>query len=104
GQDEPIDGDTVATGTGWLAWCEWVDGHADSHESAARLCQDGEGWPLEGLEQELAGLLKEPAPAAVHSITANLLKLVSDRPEGTGAIIITDGSDDLDEEDEDEED
>jgi len=106
GQGKPIDGDQVASGLGWLAWTNWAIELGKGFPNTARLAEDGELYPAEALgalEKELKrlGTVKpgDPAEDAQH-VSEQLLAVVKDRPKGCIAIIITDGSDDEDDEEE----
>jgi hypothetical protein len=88
---DPADGDQLASGTGWLGWCEWVDGLADGHPEAAHLAE--EGWADAGeLEGDLEALLDEDGPADALSVTRRLLSAVRARPGGTAHVLVTDGT------------
>ena len=94
---DPVDGDQVATNSGWLAWGDWVLGRADDFPEAAHLAEEGDWWPDEGsdagdLEAELRRLLEGGGPKDRLSVTARLLEAVGDRPDGVDSFLVTDGS------------
>lgn len=100
---EPVEGSEIATNTGWLNWCEWVDTHAADYPDCARLAQKGwieAGITLEDLEEELARMAKEQDDANLYGVTATVAEAVKDCPEGASAIIVTDGEPDDDDDDE----
>src|SRR5215831_16268213 len=93
----PVDDDTIASARGWYDWSQWAEGLGDAYPNVVRLAQDGELWPAEalaGLEEELKRLGKagkgKPRQNVRH-VSARLLKLLGDRPEGCVGLIITDG-------------
>ncbi len=104
---EPIDGDTIATGLGWSRWIEWA-AELDDCPHAAHLAE--EGWiepaaALEALAEELEAMLDRDHPGKdLVDVTHRLLAAVKARPEGCLGLVITDGTEGGDEEDEDEED
>src|SRR5262249_19582881 len=86
------DEDTLASGTGWLHWCEWVDTIAGRYPVASRLSLEGDASALDDLEHELEALLHEDADVNARTVTAGLLGAVKHRPAGTVALIVTDGT------------
>jgi len=101
GNDKPLDGDHVASGTGWASWGAWAVGLGKSFPATVRLADQGEGYPPDLLEAELKRLIasKPGRPDEdVRHITEELLTVVADRPKGCIAVIVTDGSDNEDDE------
>jgi len=101
----PVDGELVASGTGWLNWGKWVLDHADEFPEAAHLAEQGwldEETPgsLDALETELERLLHEIGNADLAAITAQLLAGVRAKPEGTVGLLVTDGEPAGDDDDE----
>jgi hypothetical protein len=94
-QDEPIDGDHVASGTGWDAWGGWAEGLDESDFPATvRLAEEGEGYPPAVLQEELRQLVDDPPgePSQdVRHVTQALLDRLGEMPKDTVAIIVTDG-------------
>lgn len=89
GRRKPRDGDGVATGKGWLAFCRWIDSLDGPGEALARLVEDGEGWPLAELESQLeAALKRDGVPEDVAHVGQRLLKAIQDRPEGCVAVLV----------------
>src|SRR5262245_45254969 len=86
------DGDTVASGRGWDDWSERVCGLPIS-SVAAQLGWAGyvEGPQLDDLAKELAALAKK-APPPLDDVTRQLLAQVHGRPEGTLALLVSDGT------------
>lgn len=95
GQEEPVDGDHVASGTGWDRWGDWVAGKADAYPEAAHLAEEGWSEPpevLAELEHELERLPhEEGATPDLSAVTAHLLAALRQRPEDTVAVLVTDG-------------
>jgi hypothetical protein len=107
GEGEPVDGDDIASTTGWNNWSEWVLSRHEDYPEAAHLAQEGwldEGQPgsLDALEHELERLLHEMGDADLAAISAQLLAALRAKPTGTSGLLITDGEpgDEDDEEDE----
>lgn len=94
GRDEPADGEEVSTALGWQRWADWVLTHADHYPEASHLAQ--EGW-LEGgaalaeLEEELTRLLHEAPDPDRAAVTAQVLAALRARPDGSAALLVTDG-------------
>src|SRR5262249_48853264 len=96
GQERPQDGDSVASGTGWLDWADWASGLADRYPEAAHLAEEGGLEPaeaLDALEHGLEELRHEKGgPKGAAAVTGNLLAAVKHRPAGCAGLIVTDGT------------
>jgi hypothetical protein len=109
GEEQGVEGDHVASLSGWDAWSSWAADLGEDWPYAVRLA-DGESWPVDALKDELRRLVRRPPgdpPPDVRSVTERLLEVVGDAPEGCEGIIISDGEpseDGEDAEDEEEED
>jgi hypothetical protein len=97
GKDEPVDGDDVATNRGWADFINWAAG-LRRYPALAHLAEHGEcerPSTLGALERELAAALEtkpgDPSPA-VLGVGRRLLSALRDRPAGTLACVITDGT------------
>ena len=86
------DGDTVASGRGWDDWSEWVCQFPIT-SVAAHLAWEGyvDGPQLNALARELTSLVKQ-APPPLDDVTRQLLAQVRGRPQGTLALLVTDGT------------
>jgi hypothetical protein len=108
GQDEPVEGDQVASLLGWSQFSAYgASLDPDDFPAVVRLAVLGEGWPLDELEDELRRLAKKPPgnPSAdVRGVTARLLEVLGEKPEKSEGIVISDGEpgEDADGEEEDE--
>lgn len=91
---EPIDGDHVATGNGWLNWGDHVLEDQDDYPESAHLAEEGwvdwEGGTPDDLEHELEQLTHLPDRDA-GAVSAALLAALRARPEGTVALLVSDG-------------
>lgn len=104
--DDPTDGETIASGKGWLNWGDYVLGRSDEFPEAAHLAQEGwlewiDGPTPEELEHELEQLTHADDPDAA-AVSAHLLAAVKARPEGTTYIQITDGTEPGDDDEDDD--
>jgi hypothetical protein len=90
--DEPADGDSISTSTGWLGWSLWVDDRADEYPTCAHLAE--EGWielPNPDLESELGAVADAVDDPDLAGVTASILAAVHAAPDGASALIVTDG-------------
>jgi hypothetical protein len=103
GKRKPVDGDHVATNTGWKEFGDWAERLRATHFKLWHLAvhgvcftADGETEDaLAGLEADLGRALADrpgnPRPN-VLSVAKRLLDEVRHRPEGAVALAITDGT------------
>jgi hypothetical protein len=95
GQDEPVEGDQVASLLGWSQFSAYgASLDPDDFPAVVRLAEDGECWPLDELEDELRRLAKKPPgnPSAdVRGVTQRLLEVLGEKPEGADSAVISDG-------------
>jgi hypothetical protein len=106
GRDEPVDGDHVASNTGWAQFIRWAGRLPEAdYPELLYLAHYGEVFPEDAiaqLEKDVVRALGEkpgkPAPA-VQSVARRLLAALRARPQGAGALVVTDGTAGDDEED-----
>jgi hypothetical protein len=104
--DDPVDGDEVASNSGWGAFSEWAAGLPDDYPELGYLGEYGEIFPADALgrlEADLVRALREKPgdpPRSVLHVAQQLLAAVKARPEGAEAMVVTDGTEGGDEEDE----
>jgi hypothetical protein len=102
---EPQDGDHVASGTGWDSWGAWAEGlDQGDYPATQRLAEDGEGYPPAVLQEELRQLVDDPPgdpDEDVRGVTKTLLDRLGEMPKGTVAVIVTDGEPGEEEEEDD---
>lgn len=91
--------DEVASGDGWVNWGEWVleqEGFSECH------CLYVNGWAnMDGLAEELEQIAEIGDEDQKH-ITARILEVIRDAPEDANAIVISNGIESDDDEDEDD--
>lgn len=98
------DGEQIATGKGWLSWGDYVLDRLDEYPECAHLAQ--EGWlpavDLDSAEHELEQLTHAD-DKNVAAISGGLLAAFKARPPETDSLMVSDGTEpqDTDEEDED---
>ena len=96
GQEEPVDGDEVASARGWATFAAWAAALPDPpYHELSYLAE--EGWCVEiaALERELRQALAERpnAPGAdVLEVGRRLLAEVRGRPGKADALVVTDGT------------
>ena len=93
-----VGGDQVASNSGYAAFVEWAAELRDGYVELAELADKGVlGSPeeLEALEAQLARALRakpdRPSPD-VRGVARRLLAALRERPEGTAAMAVTDGT------------
>ena len=96
-EGKPTDGDQLATGAGWLAWGDHVLTNQDQFPECAHLAQEGWADRLADMEHE-AELLTHEKDGNVAAVSANLLAAVRGRPADTEAVLVTDGTEPGDDE------
>lgn len=96
------EGDDFASGSGWVAWSDWVMNETDEFEECPTLAHEGWGM-LEGLRSELPKLREQQSDPDLQHITDRLIQAVAEAPAGATVLMIGDGVEG-DEEDEDEDD
>lgn len=94
GSDPRVEeGDTVASGTGYAAWSEWLVPLAEKYPAADALAEHGWSEDPEALEHDLHAMLGEAgATEDVRAVTASLLAAVKGRPDGCAGVAVTDGT------------
>jgi hypothetical protein len=88
------DGDEVASNSGYAAFLAWAESQGDAYPALAALAQEGAAEPA-ALEEDLARALREKPgrPASdVLGVAKRLLAAARERPEGTAAVGVTDGT------------
>ncbi len=104
GNDLPVDGDHVASNTGWSGFGDWAaDLPEDHYPHLVYLAEEGacvSAESLAALESELArAALEKPGkpPLPIQGVARSLLASVRARPEGAVAMVVTDGTEGEDE-------
>lgn len=99
GATEPVDGDDVASNTGWAAFADWAAGLPDEdYPQLGYLGEHGECFPAEAiaaLEQDLARAISERPGSPTPDVLAtahHLLTILRARPSDDAALVITDGT------------
>lgn len=87
----PAEGDPIASTTGWWSWTNAVLARGGEFPELAHLAAFGWSDRFDDLEHELDGFLHADPDADLSAITAQVLAAVRGRPEGTAAILVTDG-------------
>ncbi len=109
GSSEPVDADQIATNTGYVAFLEWAQDLPE--RDYPQLCylgwyaETGTRGRIVQLASDLTRAVKEKPgepPEPVLGVARALLAVVRDRPEGAVALVVTDGSEGGDDEEEDE--
>lgn len=97
--EEPVEGDDVASTTGWLPFSDWgVELDADKFPQLRYLAWHGEipsKEDIEALEKELVLAVKErpgKPDANLLRILKRLLGIIKARPAKADAFVITDGT------------
>lgn len=92
---EPKDGPHLASGGGWLAWCEWSLGF-DGYDEVHCLAENGWSADLDTLSDELKDLATEEGDEDLKAITKTLTDAVAAavaaRPDGAKAVAVSDGT------------
>ena len=99
--EKPVEGPHLASGGGWVAWSDWVlelDDFTECHCLAANGFSDN--LPL--LAEELNELVRAKGKQAVKAISRTLHKAITDKPANASCIVVTDGTEPGDDEDDDE--
>jgi hypothetical protein len=93
-EGDVVDGPGVGSALGWSNWADWAAGNLDPEEfpCAVRLAEEGEGYPVEDLVEELQELAGKSGDRNVDHTTAALLAALDDMPPQTSGVIVTDGS------------
>jgi hypothetical protein len=103
GQEEPVDGDEIASTRGWYDFGTWVEGLGEDFPTLAFLVEEGGVGSKEdivNLEEELGRAVKGKPSRDVLEVGRRLLAEVKGRPAGAEEMVITDGTDGGDEDDE----
>jgi hypothetical protein len=106
GREDPVDGDEIASNSGLAAFQEWAADLPDEYPELGYLGEHGECFPADALaqlEDDLRRALREKpgAPSAsVQHVARRLLAVVEGRPKGSEGLVITDGTEGRNEEDE----
>jgi hypothetical protein len=96
GQEEPVDGDEIASARGWATFAGWAAALPDPpfHE-LSYLAEEGWCEEMSALERELQQALAErpgtPSPDVLE-VGRRLLAEVRGRPTGADAMVVTDGT------------
>jgi hypothetical protein len=101
--DEPIDGDDIASNTGWAAFGEWASQLGEDYPELAYLGEHGEVFTAEGEEGDALATLEDDLRRAlvdkpdqpsrsVLGVAKKLLRQLQQRPEGAGWVCVTDGT------------
>jgi hypothetical protein len=94
GEAEPVEGDLAASNSGWGAWSEWASGlDADAFPTVVGLAEDGFA-DLGALEDELKRLAKKPPgspDADIRGVTARLVEILGEKPDGAIGVVCSDG-------------
>lgn len=106
-RDDIVEGDEVASGSGWAAFSEWADALDESWPRLGYLGEHGGCFPREGLaelESELERALAEKPgdpDEYILGVGRTLLAAIRDRPADADAVAVTDGTDGVEDDDED---
>lgn len=88
---EPIEGPHLASGSGWLAWVEWVLG-LDGYEEVHVLAENGWCDNLTDLATELEWLAEDCDDDDLLAITKTLREVAARPPQGAKSVTVTDGT------------
>jgi hypothetical protein len=95
---EPELGDEVATNSGYAEFVEWAAELGEDYAELAALAENGvidNPESLEVVEAQLARALRnkpDPPSADVLGVGKRLLAALQQRPKGTAALSVTDGT------------
>jgi len=111
GQEEPVDADDIATNSGWAAFQDWAAELSEAdYPELWYLGEYGEVYDAEGDEQGRAlDRLESDLELAIHArpdnptedvlhVARRLLAIVQGRPDGAAAMVVTDGTNEEDDE------
>jgi hypothetical protein len=93
-----VDGDEIASNSGWAAFADWAADLPDEYPELGYLGEHGECFPADALaqlEDDLRRALREKPgkPSAnVLSVGRRLLAAVEARPKGSEGMVVTDGT------------
>jgi hypothetical protein len=103
-----VDGDDVASGKGWSLFAAAVDPYGTEYPDLWFLTEEGQQYPagdVAGAETDLSRFLDDqPGKPAAHVLSTGrrLLAALKARPAGCIGVVITDGTEPGDSEDDDE--
>jgi hypothetical protein len=88
---DPIEGDGIASTTGYWNWSNAALAHAPENSALAHLAAHGWDDRWDDLEHELGEFLHALPDPDVVAVTAAVLAAVRGRPDGAAALLVTDG-------------
>ena len=94
GRDEPVDGDEIASATGWGRFGAWCEGLPEGFDELYYLGTEGGTEQVAQLEQELERAVAEKPNGLSGDdleVARRLLAAVRSRPARCDAVIVTDG-------------
>jgi hypothetical protein len=92
-EKEPAEGPHLASGTGWIQWCDFVEADTETYPECAHLAAEGWQEPLDDMRAELVTLKDSgELPENLQEITETLIEAIDKKPKDAPSIIISDGS------------
>jgi hypothetical protein len=88
---DPIEGDHLASTTGFWNWSNSALAHAPAGSELAHLAAHGWADDFDALEHDLSEFLHETSDPNVAAVTAHVLAAVRARPAEAAALLVTDG-------------
>lgn len=97
----PEGGPYLASGSGWVGWCDFVLTEDGDYPECAALAENGFSEPGDGLavlDAELKLLLDSgDLPENLKEITETLRESIREKPDGCPCVIVSDGTEPGDE-------
>ena len=95
GRDEPVDGDEIASNSGYASFQEWAANLPADYPELGHLGEHGVADDFEQLESDLEHAIRsrpgKPSEDVLH-VARRLLAIMRTRPDDALALVVTDGT------------